>query len=321
MYYVNLNLENRYRMNGICNNDYQMEWEDSEFMEILLGKLPEVRRYQNETEFSKEIIELKEMYNKYDYMKTDKQDFLEKLQVKVDNIQKKNKYWNGLNVWYVQECLERQKFCLVSGNGGIGKSFFVKCLEERLDEENIEHLCIYGKFEKDISRIPFEDIEKLAENKRFVFVIDALNEMEQNAQRELYSILMNVKRLKGLQVVITYRSHTLEKEIPAIPGHINCLKNAQSNTHLSSQCPQILIKLRVRNIHAFRVQNLRLAFRSQRRNCKSHCNAVVFFCFNHCTVEWSAAVDDHTVFGFFHICAHSSKILNHNRYAVGLLHF
>ena len=47
---------------------------------------------------------------------------------------------------------------MISGEGGIGKSYFIKCFEEQLEQKNIEHLCIYGKFEKDTNNIDVEEI-------------------------------------------------------------------------------------------------------------------------------------------------------------------
>ena len=105
------------------------------------------------------------------------------------------------------------KFCLVSGEGGIGKSYFVKSLEEELTEKQIKHLCVYGKFTKDASIIDFEEIKKTAESETFVFVFDAINEIPQEQQELLLGEIKKIKSVKGIRFLITYRSHTMNDAV------------------------------------------------------------------------------------------------------------
>ena len=45
MDYSTLNEINKGKMRGTCNNDEHFEWEDSEFLEIMKGRLPKTRNY------------------------------------------------------------------------------------------------------------------------------------------------------------------------------------------------------------------------------------------------------------------------------------
>ena len=105
-----------------------------------------------------------------------------------------------------------QSFCLISGEGGIGKSYFIKNFEEQLDRKKIEHLCIYGKFEKDTSRIDVEEMINASEN-GFVFICDAINEMSEAGQWNLLTILKKIKKSPKIQIVISYRTNSMDERI------------------------------------------------------------------------------------------------------------
>ena len=81
----------------------------------------------------------------------------------VDDIRKIEPYWGGIFVSSVEETLKLQKGCLISGEGGIGKSYFIKCFEEELKSMNKKHLCLYGKLCPAIEDIDFDEIAAIAE--------------------------------------------------------------------------------------------------------------------------------------------------------------
>ena len=62
---------------------------------------------------------------------------------------------------------------MISGEGGIGKSYFIKCLEEEFERNGIPHLCIYGKFEKNLQNVDVNEVAEAGE-KGFVFIVDAI---------------------------------------------------------------------------------------------------------------------------------------------------
>lgn len=58
MDYIRLNDEQKRKMNGICRDSIQMEWEDDEALSVFAGHLPEYRHY-DETKVEKQALELK----------------------------------------------------------------------------------------------------------------------------------------------------------------------------------------------------------------------------------------------------------------------
>lgn len=213
MEHKQLNLRNRKKMNGICKAEIEMQWEDSELLEILLGMLPKIRRTSDDEKVRKQINQLENVLKSYNVYETNKEKFIQSLGNIVSDIRKECPYWYGLDTSEIQRRIDMQKFCLISGEGGIGKSYFVKCLEEELERKNIEHLCIYGKFEKNIDEIDELEITELAKEKTFVFVVDAVNEMAVQSQRDLINLLGRLKEVQGIRLVVTYRTGTMMQNI------------------------------------------------------------------------------------------------------------
>ena len=58
---------------------------------------------------------------------------------------------------------------------GMGYNF-IKCLEEEFERNGIPHLCIYGKFEKNLQNVDVNEVAEVGE-KGFVFIVDAINEI------------------------------------------------------------------------------------------------------------------------------------------------
>ena len=96
----------------------------------------------------------------------------------------------------MEESIRQQECCLISGEGGIGKSYFIMCLEEEFERRNISHLCLYGKFEKNINNIELNEIIEDSKN-GFVFIVDAINEMSENGQENLLNILHSLSGYAG----------------------------------------------------------------------------------------------------------------------------
>lgn len=212
MDYRQLNQLQQKKMDNVLDPDYVMEWEDSKFMDILMGNLPEIRHMREEKNAASEISALEKLFASYNAFTTDKESFLNDVRALITSICAKEKYWFGINEYEVEECMRRHEFCLISGEGGIGKSFFIRKFEDELESAKIQHLCIYGKFEKDTSRL---DIQNIIDNSSqgFVFVVDAINEMSEKGQHELLSILSKLKKYPTIRIVTTYRSNSLSQDI------------------------------------------------------------------------------------------------------------
>lgn len=212
MDYKLLNKTQKDKMKAITNNEYKMEWENPEFMHILLGELPKIRQFQSDNDILDDIRLLEKELSSYNVFFSDKKDFISKISNQIENIRMKKSSWYGLNLYEIEECIRQHKFCLISGEGGIGKSFFIKSFEEQLDNKNIPHLCIYGKFEKNIDNIDITEIIKESEN-GFVFIVDAINEMSDNGKEELLNLLKELKKYPTIRIVITYRTNAIEVQL------------------------------------------------------------------------------------------------------------
>ena len=79
------------------------------------------------------MISLKEF--SYDSFESDKQSFLAEVDNIITKITEKKSSWYGLNRYEIEKYLKIHGFCLISGEGGIGKSYFIKCFEENLEKK------------------------------------------------------------------------------------------------------------------------------------------------------------------------------------------
>lgn len=207
MEYSVLNKKQKDRMKAISNQTYVMEWEEPQFMDYLLGELPKVRRFQNDSEVEHEISLLEKALTTYDAFLSEKSTFLDEIAKRISDIHNLKDSWYGLSLYEIETYVKIHSFCLISGKGGIGKSYFIKCFEEQLEQKNIAHLCIYGKFEKNTNNIDVEEIIK-ASDAGFVFIVDAINEMSEEGQHNLLGVLMELKKYPRIRIIISYRTNS-----------------------------------------------------------------------------------------------------------------
>lgn len=212
MDYIALNKNQKDRMNAISNHGYVMEWENPEFMDFIMGELPKIRRYQSDKDIEHEILSLEKLLASYNAFLTEKSTFLVEMAKKISAIQSLKKSWYGLSLYEIENYIKLHRFCLISGEGGIGKSYFIKCFEEKLEERNIAHVCIYGKFEKNTNNIDIEQIIRVNEA-GFVFIVDAINEMSEEGQHNLINILELLKEYPRIRIVISYRANSMDSSI------------------------------------------------------------------------------------------------------------
>ena len=209
-----INKLNRDHMRGCINNDYEMQWNDSELMDLLLGHLPKIKNTVHDNAVLPEIHTLKKLLDLYKYTNdpSKAKEYEEKVEEAVKSIRAKQERWYGFNMESFRHFMELQPFCVISGYGGIGKSYFVFQMEKQLEAEAIPHLCIYGKYQKTVGDICFEEIIETAKNHGFVCVVDAINEMDFGTQDELIEILAELKKSEGIRIIVTYRTHKLRSE-------------------------------------------------------------------------------------------------------------
>lgn len=249
MNYQLLNKIQRDKMNSITNNNYKMKWENPAFMDILMGGLPKVRHFQHDSEISGEIYSLEKLLASYDAFSSEKEEFLQKIKDHIDVIRGKKASWYGLNLYEIEECVHLHEFCLISGEGGIGKSYFIKCFEERLETKNIPHLCLYGKFEKDIYNLDIEEIINDCKS-GFVFIVDAVNEMSEKGQEDLFQVLVDIKKHSKVRIVITYRNNAMDADILKQYREIASAEYAFPGVSFESALGEIL-KLSVPDVYKY----------------------------------------------------------------------
>lgn len=212
MDYKSLNENQRKRMMQISKSDFPMKWENPDFFDVLIGKLPSIHYYARENNIQKELADLKNYYAQYNYFTSDRSQFIQKIKELIGKIHIKDLYWYGLDYYAVEECIRQQEFCLISGEGGIGKSYFIKCLEEKFEQESIPHLCIYGKFEKDLHNVDTKEIIEGGQE-GFAFIVDAINEMSEKGQLQLLDFLRDIIRFPKIRIILTYRTNAMNNQI------------------------------------------------------------------------------------------------------------
>lgn len=209
MHYEELNRIQKEKMSLISKQSYTMSWENPEFMNYLLGELPQIKRSQNDDKLKKEVFELESLLSSYNPFLSDKDCMLKQVDAILTDITKKSDSWYGLNLYEIESIFKLHQFCLISGEGGIGKSFFIKCFEEQLAKKSIPHLCMYGKFEKYTNDIDVGQIIRESTS-GFVFIFDAVNEMSEEGQKSLIDILTKLKGFSPIRIVLTYRTNSMD---------------------------------------------------------------------------------------------------------------
>lgn len=212
MDYIKINKDQREKIKQITSNNFEMEWSDPKLLDILLGSLSRLENYHCDEPVRAKVNELEKIYSSYNIFTTSKMLFLNDVKKIIDEIISISPTWYGLNLLNLEQELKLHGFCLIRGAGGIGKSYFIKCLEEKMEELKIPHLCVYGKFLEDISMIDFEQISKISEEEGFVIIIDALNEFSNDNQNKLLEEIKKLKKNK-VRFIISYRTHTISSEV------------------------------------------------------------------------------------------------------------
>lgn len=180
MNYIDLNLDNRKWADSAFFLENEFDWEEDDLLDYLMGKLPSLTYTSKEKDeavqlkVSKLCNALSEKCDTYNIYKSHNSIFLGEIKEIIDEIHNVSPYWSALNYDYVEKIFNMQKSCLLFGEGGIGKSYFIKCLEEKLELQGIKHLCLYGKHCKNIDIVNFEEIAKIGESEEFVFIFDAV---------------------------------------------------------------------------------------------------------------------------------------------------
>lgn len=218
MEYKILNEKNKSLMRNEMNNDLNFKWEDDYLLDDIIRKYKTMYHYDTDPEEYRNddtyLNKINNLFNSLFKRKIKKEKFLNELKIIFSEILNKFPslgYQYRYDIKKYEDIIKISNRLIISGSGGIGKSYFIYKLEEKMSEYNIPHICIYGKFNDNIPQLVFNEVLSIKHD--FYFVIDALNEFEKNEQ---LSIIKELKRLsinKNINIIVTYRTASLEKNI------------------------------------------------------------------------------------------------------------
>lgn len=212
-------------VNSIQNIKEHFEWEDGRFFDYFAGKLPEINPTSFDSDSINTIIDdLKKTYKSYNYFSTDQKNFLQKLENKLTEIKSVIPNWYGLSIDTVKFYMDLHHACILTGEGGIGKSYFIYQLEKEFCKLNIPHICVYGKYQEIAFDIDFTEISSFAENKPFIFIVDAFNELTDDNKEFILGGIQKLLKNKNIRIIITYRTYALEEAYCKKLGVLICTK-------------------------------------------------------------------------------------------------
>lgn len=247
MNYTELNQYFKNRTKGQISST-QYDWEDKQIANILLGKLPRIDFFALNGKLSNEANDFLKYYNSYSFIDSISNSFQSTLENKWNSINNKRNYYFDLNE--VKKSISFHKSILINGAGGVGKTFFIFKLEEQLTKLGVNHLCIYGKFFKDLNDIDFSEIISIGSDREFVFVVDAFNEISESLQEQLCKKIEELYKIKGIRLIITYRDFRLSEKIKK--KLIELLNNQYSFPGISFESAlDSLIKIGVSNLYNY----------------------------------------------------------------------
>lgn len=216
MKYIELNENQKKQISNSINTDYSFAWEDKDLIDKLSADFPEIKRSKYDDSIKDDLKRLNLAYSEYDRFNTDKDDYVDRLKRIIEDIRDKESRWYGLNIYDVEEIIDMQDICIINGEDGSGKTYFIYKLEEEFSRKGIKHLFLYGNLIRDkIDKIPYDEISSISTNERFVLAIDALNEIEENNAVILLNKLLSIKDKKGLQLIVTFRNYNLSPTVCA----------------------------------------------------------------------------------------------------------
>ena len=213
--------------NNLVTDNY--EWDNKNLISYLIGQVSlerELYRYSGR-ELSKEQLEQNNLIQKINNIlqKYNRNMNLENQElIDLENLYNNLEQYIERYMTSYYEIKKQMKFNIVfllSGPGGIGKSQFLYEFSNELDEK-FEYLCIYGKYCDSIYENVFDGIKEITQNKKFYFIIDAINELNKETRDNLIEFISNNKENNNLRVIMSYRDYSIdEKEIKNIKSVID----------------------------------------------------------------------------------------------------
>ncbi len=228
MEYMLLNNKNKQNIRSEINKGFDFEWENPNLMNEIIKKIDNIypsssdpKDFQKD---SKSLYNINKLFSNLYDRKIDNDEFLKKIKKELNLLHKKYPDLNNYKFKFetYDSIINKSHRLLINGCAGIGKSYFIYKLGEELTKIKVPHLCIYGKYNKDISKRIFDEIVNITSE--FYLIIDAFNEFDETKQVEIIEKIKKISKKKNVNIIITYRNFTLKEEIISCIEEINCKK-------------------------------------------------------------------------------------------------
>ena len=206
-----INIDNYKLINGSINKKLKFEFEETDLDWILTFDIREVYDYYGE---SKKIdIDIKNLngeINNYTSDVISRDEFINNIEPNIKEIENKSKRIFHFNSNYFNKIIRQQTGVVISGPGGIGKSYYIYTITEKLKEKGINYLTIYGKWYDSSYIEAFDYIKDNYKDQRFIIIIDAINELNEADRTLIIKKLEELQNLPRLSIVLTYRDNTID---------------------------------------------------------------------------------------------------------------
>lgn len=223
------NKQNRLLMKNEISSDYNFKWLDDDLIDTVLKKFRYIYSLSSDPEKFKKsnyIKNINTLFEKKNNRRISDNTFLKKLKKICDEITinyPELTYQYKYKIDTYSNIISKSNRLLINGEGGIGKSYFVYKLEEKLEEYRYNHLVLYGKFNLDIPDSIIEEIEN--KSKEFYLVIDAINEYDSEKQKLILKLIKKLIKRSNYNIIVTYRDNSMSDK------KISNLKALLSNTY------------------------------------------------------------------------------------------
>ena len=149
-----LNYENYLKMKNDIKGNISFMWQDRYLLNTLLKKFETIYPYYDDPEVLKEdknLIEINKYISDFNDRKIIEKDFVCNIDGRLKSILERYpevKYRNKYDINYYKNELSFANRLLITGEAGIGKSYYLYEFSEKLKNKGIPYLCIYGKYTK-----------------------------------------------------------------------------------------------------------------------------------------------------------------------------
>ena len=211
------------------NKEYKYEWASNDLDAYCIAELPLIRLSYYHIEKEKIKTRLSDLIQKvnnkigtYNKCKNNVEELIIEIDILADYIRSISKdfYLRDYEVNEIRKIVTMNRNLLISGPGGIGKSFYLYEIAEKISVNSV--LCIFGKYEKNVHDIDWEEVLEICKDREFTVIIDAINEFSIDHREFIYKIKEDIQNSNYGRIIISYRTNTLsEEEVLIIESNLN----------------------------------------------------------------------------------------------------